>query len=58
MVTGPQAWTDEPYLKPFDAMVRDLRQRGAGRFVLQAPPSSRVLFRSGPYTVVRIGDGA
>jgi hypothetical protein len=58
MVTGPQAWSDEPYLKPFDALVRELRLRGAGRFVLQAPPQSRVLFRSGPYAVVKVGDGA
>jgi hypothetical protein len=56
-VTGPIVWQSQGYFEPYDPLVRALRARGGSAgFALAAPPSDRVLFSSGAYYVLRIGD--
>jgi hypothetical protein len=55
-VTGPEVWRFEGYLEPYDRHVRDLIALGRRNgFAFQEPPADRILFRSGPYFVVRVG---
>jgi hypothetical protein len=55
MLSGPSVWKKEGYFAPFDVLAKELIERGTQLgFVLQAPPSERVLFQSGDYYVVRV----
>jgi hypothetical protein len=57
MLTGPSVWQTQGYFAPFDELVRELRARGAVEgYALKSPPAERVLFRSGEYYVIRVGD--
>jgi hypothetical protein len=57
MLTGPAVWRTQSYFAPFDDLVRDLQARGAVEgYVLRSPPADRVLFRSGEYYVIRVGN--
>ena len=57
MLTGPAVWAKSGYFAPFDGLVHDLRERGRrDGFVLQHPPVDRILFRSGDYYVIRVGN--
>lgn len=57
MLTGPAVWAKSGYFAPFDGLVQDLRERGRrDGFVLQHPPVDRILFRSGDYYVIRVGN--
>jgi hypothetical protein len=57
MLTGPAVWQTQGYFAPFDDLVRALQARGAVEgYVLKSPPADRVLFRSGEYYVIRVGD--
>ena len=55
VLTGPPVWVAGDYYRPFDQLVRPLREAGkANGFVLQAPPAERVLFQSGGWYVVQV----
>jgi len=55
VLTSPQVWEKEDYYPPFDGLVQDLRAKGARQgFVLQRPPASHVLFRSGDTYVLSV----
>jgi len=57
MLTGPPVWKKTTYFAPFDELTRSLLARGAQEgFVLKAPPASRILFQSGGYYVIRVGE--
>lgn len=57
MLTGPSVWKKTRYFAPFDELTRSLIARGAQEgFVLKAPPTDRILFQSGGYYVIRVGE--
>ena len=56
MLTAPMVWKKTGYYAPFDKLAQQLLERGRHNgFVLQAPPSDRILFRSGDVYVLRVG---
>jgi len=53
-VTGPEPWATGDYVEPFRGLDRELKARGREQgFALREPPADRILFRSGPYYVLR-----
>lgn len=57
MLTGPDIWTKQEYFPPFDGLFKNLIASGTrDGFVLRDPPADRILFRSGEYYVIRVGE--
>lgn len=56
VLTGPMVWSRFEYDAGFDDLMRELAAKGVERgFVLQSPPTERVMFQSGDVYVVRVG---